>query len=92
MSTNVNYVNFILNLPVTTEIGNCWMILPDSFGAGYLFDRQMEGRGMLMGLNGGYLGLYKCIYICIYIYTCIHVCLDMMLMGKSCILYMSWVM
>ena len=47
------------------------MILPDSFGAGYLFDRQMEGRGMLMGLNGGYLGLYKCIYI--YIYICIYI-------------------
>jgi hypothetical protein len=48
------------------------MILPDSFGAGYLFDRQMEGRGMLMGFNGGYLGLFKMhIYIIyIYVYTC----------------------
>ena len=73
MWTNVNYVNFILNLPDTSEIGNCWMILPDSFGAGYLFDRQMEGRGMLMGFNGGYLGLYKCIYIYVFIYLYIYI-------------------
>ena len=54
------------------------MILPDSFGAGYLFDRQMEGRGMLMGFNGGYLGyinayIYIYIYVFIYLYIYIRV-------------------